>query len=397
VLEAQARRWIETHTEVRVEVSGATDALSSPLQSRSYTGAGGLGGDPELAGRLMPSAFGEVFNISPVLINRDQWIYQAHGGRLHAVDAVKDRGLPLTFSGNDVATFAQLRLLTVAGGEYATCKALGLIKCGFGVAGPAGVVTCDVRGDATRGYINSLAGVLQILAFDRARLPPSALVLDSFSVLPRARIGYYDDGSSSTTVARVFDALLRASVGYYGASRTRALSVGIVRPPSLRDAIRLRINRHDIIDAEEIGLDQPSRVTQAITYGRNWTPMTDEQVSRALDSATRARLMLPSSTVTRVAGEVQQRDAAAVEGGVIESYWIDEDQAALAADRMLSLFAQTRRRFRFVLPRYALQVDLGDSVSITYPRFGFEVEAPATVIGVRDDLALGIVELTVWR
>ncbi|MGH2173878.1 hypothetical protein ACQ1Z4_14290, partial [Enterococcus faecalis] len=87
--------------------------------------------------------FGSPQNISPVLLVPASLIYQAHDGAMQSIDAVYDRGAPLTGAG-DVADYAALAAASVSSGQFKTCLALGLFKLG---SAAAGTVTADVKGD----------------------------------------------------------------------------------------------------------------------------------------------------------------------------------------------------------------------------------------------------------
>lgn len=396
IQEAIADGWEAGHEVVRLRLQSTAALLNTPLQPRRYGGTGGLDGDAVNKDRGIPSCWGECFNISPVLINRDQWIYQVHDAPIYAVDAVKERGLPFDFVA-DAASYTDLRLLDVPGGSYATCLALGLIKIGHGVAGPAGAVTADVRGDATSGgYADTTGEILIRIALGRARLDGGLIDRATFTALPKGRIGYYEDGSSDVTVASVFDDLLRAVIGYYGTTRGAALTANTPIPPTELSARRLDFDRHTILDIEPIEIDHQPRWAQAATYARNWTPTPLDQLSEALDSDTRERLSFPYYAVRRVAGEVQLRNRSAIEGSLIETYFADLAAAEGVCERAMDMFRETRRRFRVTVPRIGYIVDLGQTVRITYPRFGFQGGRNMLVVGIRDAGARGVNELTVW-
>ena len=63
--------------------------------------------------------FGNALNITPVLLVPNLLIYQCHDGAMQAVDAVYDRGVPLTAAG-DVANYAALAAASVSPGRSAS-------------------------------------------------------------------------------------------------------------------------------------------------------------------------------------------------------------------------------------------------------------------------------------
>lgn len=381
---------------LRMRVESTSSLLSTPLQSTRYRGTGGQEGDADLANRLLPCIFGECFNVTPVLINKDQWVYQVHDGPIQAIDAVKERGLELDFA-SDVASYAALAALDVALGEYATCLTLGLVKIGLGLAGPAGPITMDVRGDKNAfGYSAAMGDVLLRIAQTRAALDGGTLDFNSFGDLPRGRVGYYADGAEEQSCADVFDAVLGSIVGWYATSRSKLLKVGYATPPEDLDSWAYHFEANQILDFEEIGREEAPRYEQGALYAKNWTPMTPDQISDAVTSEARELLLAQGLYIRQVAGEVRLRDRAAISGGDLTTYFVARDDAETVVARIMQNFRQTRRRFRMTTTRAGYLVDLQSKVRVSYDRHGLSGGRNFTVSGVRDDGRRGRVELTLW-
>ncbi len=381
---------------VRVKVQSTQSLLTASVHQRTYTGAGGIDGDPELAETRVPVCYGECFNVTPLLFNRDQWIYVVHDGPILAVDALKERGLPLDYSGDDVANYAALRALSVAGGEFAVCTALGMIKVGFGLGGPAGPVTADVRGDRAGGsYVNDIGSILRRVAINRARLDQSLIDLTDLANLPNGAMGYYASGEQDLSASGMFDALLRSINGWYGTRRERTLRTGYIVPPERFTAAR-SYKANDALDLERVPTELPPRYQQAVTYGKNWTVMALADISEALDADERLRLQLPYNTLRKRSPEVRTRDLTAIDGGTLETYFVEEDDAQEVLDRVLALFREARRMYRMRVSRIGYLVDLQSIVKLTHPREGLANGRNFVVAGVRDDGRRGQVELTLW-
>lgn len=383
--------------QLRLRVQSTSSLLSTPLQSTRFRGSGGQEGDADLASRPMPVLYGECFNITPVLINRDQWIYQIHDGPILAVDAVKDGGLALTPSGVDVASYTALRALDVAAGEWATCNALGMVKVGLGLAGPEWLITLDARGDVAGGsYSAAMGDILYRVATRRAALDGGFLDINSFGDLPRGRIGFYADGAVEFTCAEVFDATLASIVGWYATSRSKLLKVGYASPPEDLDSWAYHFEENQILDFEEIGREEAPRWEQGALYARNWTPLGDAELSDAVSTSDRERLSAAGLYVRQVAAEVRLRDRAAIAGGDLGTFFAERTDAETVVGRIMTNFRQTRRRFRLVTTRIGYLVDLQSKVRVTYSRLGLSAGRNFIVIGVRDDSRRGRVELTLW-
>lgn len=385
--------------EMRVRVQPVETYLTVPLQISRYDGEGGTGGDAGIAGRLKPVCLGKCFNVTPVLINQAEWIYQVNSGPIYRVDKLKERGLELDYSGTDVSGYAELASLNVAAGEWASCNSLGLIKAGLGAGGPAGPITADVLGDASvSGYVAELGAVLLRVLLTRARLPGAYIDIASFDALSLGPVGYYADGTDETTVADVMDHLLRGVNGFYGTRRDRLLHVARLRAPENHAAVTEL--SENIIRIEEIEMNPPARYEQTVAYKKNWTVMSDTDVSIALDSDERQVLQLPGQITKRVSSEARIRHLAAISGETIDTFMADEAEAATICSDILSLHRATRRLFRVEIDRTGMQrqidIDQVVSLAVTKDRFKLAAGQKFLVVGMRIDGRRETVELTIW-
>ncbi len=128
----------------------STQLLDKPLLTITFSGVGGLGGDPGLRGTYLPAGFGIQKNIEPVWFDQTYNIGMIDGyGNLVSVAWLGEGLSSFGPSVGDYATYATLKAAivakTVAPGRWATCIAQGLIGLG---APPAGRITCH----ATFGF-----------------------------------------------------------------------------------------------------------------------------------------------------------------------------------------------------------------------------------------------------
>lgn len=393
VAELYAQNFEATLDVLRIRVQSTATLLDQPLHTRRYTGLGGRGGDPILAEQVIPVLYGECFNISPVLMTRDLYIYQVHDGPIAGVDAVRESGVEFVNDGNFVS-YGALSGATVASGHYATCLAEGLVKVGF-AGEPAGPITMDVRGDTLSGsYTDKMGAMLYRMATQRARLATSLLDTIGFVNLPGGTCGYYA-GQEEQSVGDAFNAMLASINGWFGTRRSRVLRVGYIRPPEGQLASEY-LDANDCLDLEEVGTETDARFEQGVTYGRNWTPLGEDDVSEALSTEDRNRLIFPHEIIRRYSPEVRSRDRSAIVGPLIETYFKNSADALEVVTRVMALFRETRRRFRFATGRQGYLMDLGTIVNVTHPRLGLSSGRNFVVVGVRDDARRDRVELTIW-
>lgn len=96
-----------------------------------------LGGTSENKDRLIPVTLGEVHNVSPLLVDAANHVYQVNNGQCEGIIEVRDNGVPVSATNNLFAgTFTLL-------------------------ASPAGTITASVQG--VTPYVNTVAGCVKIL------------------------------------------------------------------------------------------------------------------------------------------------------------------------------------------------------------------------------------------
>lgn len=227
--------------------------FDQPLQSDLFDGTGGLAGSEELSGRAKPQVYGAFFNVAPVLIDPLNLIYQIHDRQMAAVSAVRDNGAGLQPAGEVSA----LGLDEVGDwspgspdddGTFITDLSRGLIRL---ASSPVGQITCDGRGDAAGGYVETTADIVRRIALGRG---PSRLIVeptgldqaafDDLNGKQPAPIQYV--AKDGVTMARAFDELLGPIGGFWGFTRDGRFTVGRLDVPALANAT---ITEKDIVEA----------------------------------------------------------------------------------------------------------------------------------------------------
>lgn len=374
-------------------VKNISTLLDVPLQSSIYEGTGGINGDSGLQGRARPLLFGECFNVTPVLMNVDRLIYDVHNGQVNAIDAVKDRGQSLTWDGNDYADYTSLRGATIAAGQFAKATAIGKFRLG---ANPDGDVTADVRGDVNAGvYTDETGDILQRLAIGPAFLVASQIDFSGFNALPSDKIGYYYDGSQTLLVSDVFDQLLRPLNGWYGQLNDARLAVGLVDKPEAANSA-WALTSTDIIDIEETPISTPPRFAQRVSYARNWTPMSlDELALGGLTDSEIEALTSEKKWHEEMDQSVKQRFPGSERGPDVDGFFVEQSGAQGAArDRIMALLKEARREITVRTKLQGLNINLNTTGTVTHPRFGLSSGVAVTVVATNWNLARSEVELS---
>lgn len=360
--------------------------LEKPLQATLYAGTGALEGGTDLADQPKPLTYGRVRGIAPVLIDAANQVYQVHDGTTSAIDVVRDQGVELTNAGDSGDVYTD----TVVGGEYVTDLSAGVLRLG---ATPAGRVTCDVKGDATGGYVERTADIIERLATTAGGLGADDLDHTAIAEMNGRYGGVvgYHVGVEARTVAGVIDELMTAAGGWWLFARSGRLKVQVLKAPSGPVGV--------IGEADLLTLERRTPVARTwrvrVGYKRVWAPLTEQELAAGVTDADRALLTQEFrfseandagvSSASSPAREVERRtflDAAA-------------DAAAQAALE-LALFSPLRHVWDVTVARDLFRYWLGDTATLEHSRHGLAAGQDLVVVGLAEDAAGAAMRLELW-
>ncbi|MEY9466281.1 hypothetical protein ABH973_006694 [Bradyrhizobium ottawaense] len=365
-----ASGWNIDTEVISIDLEDYSYKLEVPLQPNTYGGTGGADGGTDLTGKRKPLAFGNALNVSPVLLVPNLLIYQLHDGPVQAVDAVYDRGVPLT-SGGNVADYTTLAAASLTPGQFKTCLSAGLVKLG---SSAAGTVTADVRGDNSSGYITTTADIVRWALRERTVLEdPGDLDVASFAAVNTAQpapVAYFAGPDDNLTVAAFVQALMGGIGGWGGHRLDGTFEVRIFQAPS-GDPVAV-FTRDDMIggDIKREPLPEsyrPPRWRWRVPYARNWTVQTD--LAGAVTAARKAFVAEPYRLAEASSSTIQLDHPFAQDRDPIQSWFVNESDAAAEAARLIDLYKTTRAIYRMPLPRRALRREMGDVIRVTHDRF----------------------------
>jgi len=362
-----AQRVTVALDRMTINLSDGLARLNAPVAPQVYAGTGGLEGGADLAGKAKPKCWGEVFNVSPPLVDATNLIYQVHDGLINDVPAVYDRGIALIKVGG-----------APAAGQYQVDAAAGTFKLG---ATPAGTVTADVLGDAGAGYVNKTADIVT-RALLIAGIDASLIDAASFTALNTAapaEVGIWI-GTDPSTVGEVVEELLAGVGAFGGFSRVGLFTVGVVAAAS--GASAATYDEEEILALTRDPL--PAEVDPVVwraraAWQRNYTVQTD--LAAAVTTARRAFAAQAERVVTKEDPGVLSRRLLAREYGPAGNLYAQQADADTEAQRLLTLWSAARGFYRVTLPPVALARDLGEVITLTHSRHGFSAGAQARVLG----------------
>lgn len=322
-----------------------------------------LGGTTSNADKLIPLCFGECSNVTPLLIDPVNLIYQVHIGSINDIVEVRDEGVPISFTKDLV--HGQFTLL----------------------AQPAGRITCTVQGDKYLGfYATTLAQIIKriVTGFGTAPFSNADIDATSFANYDAAYAQpfgiYLQNRENILDVCNTLASSVASAMTLDGSGKLHLSKIEITA-----DVIAQYINQShfiaktfELIDRVDV---QPSI---KLAYCRNWTPQpglqsgipeahkqlwADEWMTfTGYDSIACSRYGIPTQPTDQV-----------------DTYLITTYDAQGEANHRVALWGVQRSIYGFQAFPELILLELGDWINITHDRFGFDAGANGFIIGLEKD------------
>jgi hypothetical protein len=317
------------------------------------------------AGQPVPICLGRCFNVSPVLIDDATKTYQVHDGAIHAITAVRENGVSIPFTAN------------LASGTFTLTN------------NAKGRVTADVDGAKPAGlWLHTAAHMISYLTARFSLAEPAQL-----SSLPTYMLGYYI--SDETTLSDALDEISVSVGAAWFYSRTGQLQWhwfnGVGEPTQGVSA--------DTIEDDTLWPRRRIVPAKAVTLGyrRNWTPQADGLAGSVRETtpalATAYEKEESSITLENPTVVVDHPDATTLTDSTLI---VLQSDAATEAARRAAWVAVPRHVYELSAFTAPFNLDLGQTVTIEYPRY-FTAGQRAVITRITDDLLYDTATLEVIR
>lgn len=334
-----------------------------------------LGGTTNNKNQLLPLLFGECHNITPLLTNPATLEYQVHNGIVERIVEIRDNGVPVS------------GVATLSTGKFTLN------------ASPAGKITCTAQGDKPSGTWNNTAKkIIERLVTAYGE--------------PNTR---FTTGDLDTTSLNTFDAANPQTLGIYLSNRENVLSIcnKIASTVGSR-LVMTRDGKLKLVKIELPASGTPFIITDAdvitgslyisrklevkagvkLAYCKNWSVQEnlDTRIPsshKVLHSREWLVTVARDNTVKsdyRIDGEPEQE----------ETFFLTEAHASAEAVRLLNLFKTIRYIVTFKATAKLFQLQLGQAVTLTYPRFGLDAGKSGMVVGLSPDWDRGLIDVEVF-
>lgn len=327
-----------------------------------------LGGTGEQRDALLPIALGQVFSVTPLLINAAILKYQVHAGAIDSIIEVRDNGAPVAFTPGLAAGTFQLQ------------------------AAPAGVVTASVRGAAAGGYVDTAAQLVKRLVTGYGkiadRFTEDDLDLSSFAAFdaahPQAMGLYSKERLNVLEACRMLLSSLGAQMVMSRLGKLRLVKVAlpaagtpvVIRPEHMVDGTLQPAARTDVVGAVKLG------------FARAWT-VQDAGTLANLPEVHKALFAEEWLTTTKTDAATLATYRLNAEPVQIDTMLLTRADADAEAQRRLDLWKVPRTTYEFEGVPELLSLELGQAVTVYAPRFGMDASVTGIVISLAPDWETG--------
>ena len=334
-----------------------------------------LGGTTQNKDRILPLAFGEIHNLTPLLTDPATLEYMVHASAIERIIEVRDNGVPVSFTAS------------LSTGKFTLNQQ------------PFGTVTASVQGDKFGGvYRNTVAALIRriLTGYGKAadRFTDSDLDLTSFNAFDAAHpqpVGIYLSDRTNVLVAC---RQLAASVGAqivpdrYGKLRIMKIDLAslpspvVVRPEQMVEKSFAPSKRGDVVAAVKLGFCKNHTVQADLVttipaehkdlYAREWME------SLKSDATAKASYKLDAAPTIEETALLRRTDADA------------------EAQRRLDLWKAQRTVYQFEGTADLMQqIDLGEAVTVPDDRFALEGNSTGMAVSLSPNWATGRVTVGV--
>ena len=321
-----------------------------------------LGGSTNNKDKLLPLTFGECHNVSPLLTDAATHEYQVHNGAIEDIIEVRDNGAPVTVT------------KVLATGKFTLTSS------------PAGTITASVQGAKPTTYSNQTPELIKQIVTTYGttdKLLTSDIDLTNFS----------DFAASNTSPVGVY---LPDRTNVITACQQLAGSVGAQITMSREGELQLKridfppsgtptpITRSDIIE-HQLDIDSVIEVSPAIKIGycKNFTVQNNLQT--VIPEEHKSLYEEEWLTTTAADNTVATKYKMLVDPVQKDTMLLTEANAITEANRRLGIVKQQRIVYKMTCISSMFPLQLGQAVTLTYPRFGLDSGVLGVVVGLEPD------------
>lgn len=357
---------------INIQIRDKLQRLNYPIYDTLVGEYGIYGSANPNKDTVRPLLFGEAFNISPVMIDPAELEYMVHDGPVDDIVEVRDNGVPVAFTKNNLT---------------------GTFKLTYA---PVGTITCSAVGE--RYSLNSL-GVLEetppktvakIISRivtnygnQSQKLSISDLDLTNFNTFNTAHpqeVGIYiQDRQNVIEVCQNLAKSIGAQVAFTRAGYLKLLKIDI---PDL-DSSKMEINTSLIVN-NSFSISRKLPVVGSVKLGYNYNYTLQEELLTSIPQQHKAYYSKDWLSVTVSDATVKEfyklTDEAVQRNTYIQSNLYS--QVTNEANRLLNLNKTQRYIYRMECLAPTLSLNVGDMVTLRHTRYGLQSGKPGQIVSI---------------
>ena len=358
------------NTTLNIKIRDKLARLNTPVTEAT------LGGSTANKNELIPLCFGECHNVTPLLGDPATLDYRVHNGQIEAIIEMRSNGAPGTTTD------------TLTSGKFVPD------------VNPQGTkITVSVQGDKPGGnWLTTAKEIIERLVtdFGETNSQLSAGDLDSanlavFDAANPQPMGVYLNRREN--VKQLCDEIAASVGAQMVMSRAGQLQlhkidlpppgtpVEITTEDTINDTLKI-IERVPVVAAVKIG------------YARNWS--VQDSLDTGIPQEHKDLFAKEWLTTTSEDTTTKANYRLDAEPAQIDTFLLTESDASAEADRRLALFKTQRHIISFSAKPRLIELQLGDAVTMTHPRFGLSGGKTGMVVGMSVDWQNLLVDVEVF-
>jgi hypothetical protein len=407
-------------TTVEITLRDRSEDLRQPIQGTKYAGSNvlpsGLEGVDDIKGKVKPRMYGQVFNISPILVNTSRLVYQVNDGSVNDIPAVYDKGVSLT-RGSDYTSQSDMEANAPSAGQYRAWLFGGYFRLG---TTPAGTITADVTEGANAAARTAAQIAKRIVTGSNDPLfsghpggissaDVNATDVSELDAKNASTIGIWID--SETTFDEALNQILTSVGAWYGFDRQGKFRMARLDIPDTSVSTFRRgssisplgVSDIDIVNVRFLptkALDRGKPVWQmTVNYAKNWTVQQGDSVAGSVTPDRRSFLSNEFRATNPASDETVRTANPLAAQKIIDTLLVDLASAEDERDRQLAILFG---RQDFIECDIKLSIaaisalDIGYGATITIPRFGYDSGRIQVISGLEYNPVTNILTVAQW-
>jgi len=362
-------------TQIAIKIRDKGDRLNGPLKIGTI--------DPPT-----PRCYGECYNISPRLIDEPTHTYRINDGSIEDILDVRENGVTVSFSKNLSAGAFSL-LIAPLGQVTADVKGM---KVGPGPSPPSPV------------YVNKVADIVRDIVTKQEVLADEEIDdanFAAFNVDVPYIVGIYIDDRRN--MLDVLEELLGGVGAFWDFSPEGKMQLHVLNPPTAIAVQDLSVD--DLYQKNAIKLKKKELPMYYFSLrGKPNFTRQEQGLAGSVSELDRAQ-WLDEFVIKKGTGGggVRQKFLLAESPPYVPCHAVVNADLSTETIRRAALYLSTfpgtyvmRLTFTVKATIKALSLSLGDTVELTYPRFGFDAGKKCLVIGMQENITERYVKLDLW-